>query len=126
MYDYGLFWEVPIYAATAAAERMASSSEQQAFKANRHVRELEARVEKLTMVAAAMWTLIKKQHPNLDDEQLVAAMQAIDLTDGRLDGKVCHDVQDCPACHRPIAPRHARCIYCGEEVPRRGPFGDVM
>lgn len=126
MYGYGLFWEIPIYAATASAERKATSSEHQAQKASREVRQLEARVEKLTMVAAAMWTLLKKQNPHLEDAHLAKAVEEIDLTDGRLDGRVRHDMRDCPSCHRPIAPRHERCIYCGQEVERLGAFGEMM
>ena len=115
----GIFWELPLYAATAAAERRASSSEHQAQKANREVRQLEERVEKLTMVAAAMWTLLKRAHPSLTDDQLASAVQEIDLSDGRLDGRVRHDASQCPSCRRPIAGRHERCLYCGQEVERR-------
>lgn len=121
-----IFWEIPLYAAAASAERRASSSEHQAQKANREVRQLEARVEKLTMVAAAMWTLLKKQHPDLNDDRLAQMVQEIDLSDGRLDGRVRHDAASCPSCQRPIAGRHERCIYCGQEVERRGAFGEVM
>ena len=124
---YGnIFWEIPLYAAAASAERRASSSEHQALKANREVRQLEARVEKLTMVAAAMWTLLKKQHPELSDDQLAQAVQDIDLSDGKLDGRVRHDACACPNCSRPIAGRHERCIYCGQEIDRPGAFGEVM
>ncbi len=126
MNGYGLFWEIPAYAAAASAERRASSSEHQAQRAQRDVRQLEARVEKLTMVAAAIWTLLKREHPHLSDDHLARMVQEIDLSDGTLDGRVRRDAQMCPACNRPVAPRHSECIYCGHEVQRKGPFGDMM
>jgi hypothetical protein len=118
----GLFWEIPAYAAAASAERRATSSEHQALRAQQEVRRLENRLEKLTMVAAGMWALLKRRNPDLCDDDLATVVQDIDLTDGRLDGRVRHDARPCPACARPMATRHEECIYCGEKVPLPGPL----
>jgi len=41
-------------------------------------------------------------------------VRQIDLSDGRLDGKVKRKkLLECGNCGRVMAPRHLRCIYCG-------------
>lgn len=123
---YGsIFWDVPMYAAVTSAERRATASEYTAQRAREEIRQLEARVDKLTMIAAAMWTILKETS-NSSDDRLAHVVQQIDLSDGKLDGRVRQDARACPKCGRMVAPRHERCIYCGAEVSREGAFGNVM
>ncbi len=126
MTGYGMFWDIPAYAETAAAERRAASSEHQAQRAQQQVRQLEERVDKLSMITAALWMLLKAHEPYLTDERLAQAVEEIDLSDGRLDGRVRNNVHECAACSRPVAPRHDRCIYCGNDIQRGDPFDRVL
>ena len=122
---FDLFWDIRQDVNIAAAHSAAARSESNADRVRTEMRFLKERVDRLTMIAAAMWTLLQKQ-TGLSDEQLTARVQEIDLSDGRLDGQVRRDVAACGSCHRPIAPRHLRCIYCGAPTANDQPFDAVM
>ena len=122
---FDLFWDLRQNANIAAAHRAVSRSEGNVERLRTDVQFLEERVDRLTMIAAAMWTLVQKQ-TGVTDEELVACVQEIDLSDGRLDGQVRRDVSACASCKRPIAPRHTRCIYCGQPTSHAQPFDAVL
>jgi ribosomal protein L32 len=71
-------------------------------------------VEKLFLITEALWTLLKEKH-GYTEEQLVKRIQAIDLQDGKLDGKraKASSRSDCPACGRKQMTRHPVCLFCG-------------
>lgn len=52
-------------------------------------------------------------------------MTEIDLSDGKLDGKVREQpgVSACASCGRTLSKRHARCFYCTAPNPSAKPFG---
>ena len=76
--------------------------------------ELERRLEKLALLCRAMWTLLQER-TGATEEDLARRAAELDLLDGRADGKVSVRASMCTRCNRTLAPRHARCIYCGEE-----------
>ena len=76
------------------------------------ISELEDRVDRLSLLSMALWTLVREQL-NLTDEQLAQRVQDIDLTDGKLDGKVSKASSKCEKCGRMLSARHVKCIYCG-------------
>jgi hypothetical protein len=73
---------------------------------------LRERLDRQALMSMALWSLMKDQF-GLTDEQLLSRIQDIDLSDGKLDGKVMQGVTDCKKCKRSLSPRHAKCIYCG-------------
>jgi hypothetical protein len=75
------------------------------------VRDLEAAVERLTLASMAMWKLLGERAA-LTDADLLAAIQEIDISDGRLDGRLRQRSRQCPACGRPNHPRRHLCLYC--------------
>ena len=81
------------------------------------VRYLEERTERLEMVCEAMWNLLKAKF-EVKDEDLLAQVAQLDLTDGVTDGKVTREPLRCPNCGRANSRRHDRCIYCA--TPLRG------
>ena len=92
----------------------------------RSVAELEDRIDKLSMICCAMWTILQA-HTDVKDEELIRLVQELDLCDGELDGKArIEQVQPCRTCKRPVATRHIRCIYCGTERTPSNPFDDVL
>ena len=78
--------------------------------------DLEARVDRLQLICAAMWSLLKEQH-GLTEEQLAERIRRIDLLDGREDGKVSPLSARCEKCGRSVSRRNNRCIYCGHQPP---------
>ena len=74
--------------------------------------ELERRLEKLSLICRAMWTLIQER-THISEKELSHRTTEIDLLDGRADGRVSVPARECTTCRRIIAPRHDRCFYCG-------------
>ena len=90
------------------------------------IRELEDRVDRLSMICCAMWTILQA-HTDASDDQLLKLVQELDLTDGYADGKAqIKQVSDCVQCGRPVAIRHVRCLYCGAERKAATPFDGVL
>ncbi|MCA3006104.1 MAG: hypothetical protein IOD15_12205 [Phycisphaerales bacterium] len=76
------------------------------------VDELEQRVDRLTLLNAALWELLRDR-AKLTEADLVNKVQEIDLRDGRSDGRIRSTPKVCDACGRTISSRHQRCLYCG-------------
>ena len=83
---------------------------------------LQGHVERLSMVCQALWTLLR-DNTDLTDEDLVARVREVDLSDGILDGKVRRTSTQCASCGRMVAARHARCLYCGARNEALDTFG---
>ena len=90
--------------AKGTARRVASSA-----------REVEDRLERAVLACEAMWTLMRDKL-GVSDTELVQRINDIDLSDGRLDGKVRKTAVSCPSCGRTIARRFPKCIYCGQVI----------
>lgn len=82
--------------------------------------ELERRVERLSLMTEALWTLLRERL-GLTDEELLSMAEEIDLSDGKLDGRVNRTSSACTSCGRMVSARHVKCIYCGTPV-QRAPF----
>jgi hypothetical protein len=53
----------------------------------------------------------------LDDEEILRQIAAIDVEDGKLDGrKAPQPPQPCPKCGRNLAKQRIKCMYCGEFI----------
>ncbi|HNQ23489.1 MAG TPA: hypothetical protein PKK06_10385 [Phycisphaerae bacterium] len=79
------------------------------------VKELEARLERALLVCEAMWSICREKF-SLSDVDLVRRIHDLDLSDGKLDGKVRKPAVTCPKCNRTIGARFPRCMYCGQPV----------
>ncbi len=90
------------------------------------MRDLEQRVDRLSMICCAMWTVIQST-VDVSDEKLAQLVQDIDLADGTVDGKAhVEQVRPCAKCQRPVHARHQRCIYCGADASTSSPFDAVL
>lgn len=107
--------------ANAASQLAPSGSPREATEAR--IDFLERRLEKLTMLCQGLWTLVKDRTGATEDD-LARRVQEIDLSDGKLDGRVAASFV-CAKCNRRTGRRHERCLYC--ETPRKGasPFDSV-
>ena len=85
------------------------------------VRELEFTVNRIALACQAMWELLRASSGVTDDE-LLAKMHEVDLRDGTEDGRMTTKIIYCAKCGKPSNTRHARCMYCGAELPRPSVF----
>lgn len=108
----------------AETTREASRASSQATRAKIDVRELEDRLDKLTLICNAMWTLIQEA-TDLTEDDLFARVQDLDLRDGVLDGKVTKSVSECGKCGRKMSSRHTKCLYCGAPKATESAFDEV-
>lgn len=98
----------------AGTPRPSGSSRSSGEPSDFDVRNLQERVEKLTLACAALWELLKER-TEFSEDDLLAAIAALDLRDGKKDGKMTPTLKACPKCNRPMSPKHHRCLYCGAE-----------
>jgi hypothetical protein len=87
------------------------------------LRLLEERVDRLTLVCAAMWELIR-QRTKLTEADLTEQMAIIDARDGSADSKITPK-RTCGKCQRPLMGRNRKCLYCGYESPMQSAFDFV-
>ena len=74
-------------------------------------------VEKLFMIAEALWDILKEHHGYTDDE-LIRRITEIDFSDG----KVAKSAPiECPNCARKLTGKRPRCLYCGALI-KTDPF----
>ena len=83
--------------------------------ARRTSQSVEQRLDRALLACQAMWTLVSDAL-KLTDEQLLQRMVDLDMTDGKLDGKIRRTAITCPKCNRLSPPRLAACMYCGQSI----------
>jgi TolA-binding protein len=91
-------------------KREARRSAADAADAKDQVRELQERVDELSLVLNAMWVLVQEQ-TDLDDEDLARKLSELSL---EREG-ASHEPAQCAQCGRPLSSRHPKCMYCGAE-----------
>ncbi len=80
------------------------------------ISELKADVERLYFITEALWRILREKH-GLDDLEIVRQITAIDMEDGKLDGRRAKTPpQPCPKCGRPRGKQRTKCMYCGELI----------
>lgn len=82
--------------------------------------ELHDRVDRLTLVVAAMWSLLAEQ--GLDEQALADRIREMDEADGSADGKMTKQATDCSSCGAKVGAGHDRCQFCG--APTSGGTAD--
>jgi len=110
----GSFLYGPSLIESSLAQRTASEAGNRADAAARTVKDLEARIERLTLVNLAIWSLLREKL-GFTEENLLDRVREIDLQDGVLDGKVARQTTKCSNCGRTMSTRHNKCLYCGHE-----------
>jgi len=108
-----------------ARAKLRSSNAAAARDAQREVRDLEDRLDRLTLVCMALWELLKERG-ELSEEDLATKVREIDLRDGQADGKISKQVKRCASCDRVMSPRHQACMYCGAVNLHVTPFDATM
>lgn len=87
------------------------------------MRELELRYERMKLVTAALWQLLKARN-GLTDEDLKRYIEKVDLADGKLDGKIDRkgSAMDCARCNRRILKSASVCPWCGHRAESGNAF----
>ena len=111
-------------AGSAAAAGDAARARSAAGSAKRDVTHLEDRLDRLSLVCMAMWSLIQDK-TKLTEQDLLERVKMIDLMDGVEDGKATRGVQKCRACGRVMSARHRKCLYCGAEKLAQSAFDAI-
>ncbi len=112
------FWPFSYYRGvldTTAAGIEASEAKRSAGEARRDVQSLAVELDRTQLACAAMWSILQEKL-QISEEDLLAKMNEIDLSDGKLDGKVSKGAVACPKCNRTISRRLPKCIYCGQPI----------
>lgn len=105
----------------ARSDMAASRAAASAAEAKTSVDFMRMDIEKLLIITEALWTMLKQAN-GYTDEQLIEVIQAIDMRDGKLDGKVARQPPPpCPKCNRTLCENRPYCLYCGAPVTRH-PF----
>lgn len=99
--------------------------ESESQSVERRLAELESRLDSLTLASMAMWRLIQQKH-GITDEEFSAMVREVDLSDGRLDGRVAPEAKSCSSCGRAMSTRHVKCLYCGGDNLQTKPFEGAM
>lgn len=73
-------------------------------------------LEELTLACQAMWELLR-DHLGFTDEHLKAKILEIDARDGDINGKIAHELIDCPQCGQKASTMKPHCVYCGHRLP---------
>jgi hypothetical protein len=81
------------------------------------LRDLETRHERMRLVMAALWQLLKS-HTGMTDSDLKKYIEQVDLSDGKRDGKLARatGAMDCPKCSRRILKSATICVWCGSTL----------
>lgn len=109
-----LFRRVPQEA--IEAQNTAQLADARAYEADRQADRNEQDIERLLMVTEALWRIVKQKH-GLGDRDLEQLVEAIDLEDGFLDGKVRRVQEDtCDNCQKTITRNRSNCLYCGQAI----------
>lgn len=104
--------------AMSASEASAVSSRQR-----NDVFDLNDRIDRLTLVVGAMWSLLEENGYTGDD--LIARMEQLDAGDGAVDGKVSPSAAPCPECGAMVATGQPICQFCGHTTSGTDPISTV-
>lgn len=98
--------------------------ERKAEDALERIQELETRLERLTQVNQAMWSLLKEV-TGLTEEALVERTKALEAAARPAEPDVPVQGALCPQCGRSVSLRHNRCLFCDFELQETNAFRAV-
>ncbi len=82
---------------------------------------LRAEIDRTGLIVQALWELLKKKHGVVEDE-LLEMILAVDMMDGKVDGRPSRIPENCPQCTRPVSISTNTCFFCGTVVDRKKVF----
>ena len=110
-----MLWDLYQQSQIRATQAKVESASNRTKDVRDSVLKLEDRTDRLALTTMAMWALMSEKL-GITEADLEAKIQEIDLSDGRLDGKVRVQAKTCPSCNRKLSKRHNKCMYCGADT----------
>lgn len=89
--------------------------------AKNEIAALRQELDHTTLIVQALWEMMKKKHGATEGE-LLELIQAVDMMDGKVDGKPSRIPENCPECARPVSVATNACFFCGTVVERKKVF----
>lgn len=112
------FWALYSHHRFQSAAADASAARSEARGARMDAREVNDQLDRTLMACEAMWSILRDKL-GVTDEELMARVNELDLSDGKLDGRIRRtSVVQCSNCQRTVSTRFVRCTYCGQEMDR--------
>ena len=111
-----LFFDAYTLNRSAQAVSDASDAKNSAARNESRLDGLERRADRMALACQALWEILRET-TGMRDAQIIERMKAIDLRDGREDGKIGSQVLSCPSCGRHVNSQNASCVYCGAKIP---------
>ncbi len=121
---FGLLWDLHQQFKINELGRRTAAGEGGERETSLRTRQLEARLDALTLMSMAMWSLLEEKL-GVTEAELAKRVEEIDLRDGKLDGRVSPTLAECPSCGRRMSARHRHCLYCGAEGLKQGPMSGL-
>jgi hypothetical protein len=110
-------WNVYQQGEIGDAKGEAVRAQSAAASATARASELQEKVDRLTLACQAMWEILRTRL-GVQDRELIAKIEEIDLRDGSRDQRIAPRPTLCPKCSRQNSTRHTRCIYCSTDLPQ--------
>jgi hypothetical protein len=117
--------DVHQYQRIGEAESKAARAREASERVQRDLDDLRRRADALTLVCHALWEILQ-EHAGLADEEILRKVEAIDLRDGRADGRITPKLVDCPKCARRTKSTRPVCLYCGTALPAETILGTPL
>ncbi len=102
------------------AAGMAASAAQFHAQPQSKLLDLTDRLDRMTLVMEAMWSLLHEQ--GFTNDQLIARIEELDAADGAVDGRKITPAADCPECGAKVGRGIGHCQFCGYEIDDPSPF----
>jgi len=79
-------------------------------------KDLYREIDRLLLINEALWSIVSERL-GVGETELSARIHAIDLRDGRLDGRVDGARVVCASCGKMNLRFHQQCIFCAADLP---------
>lgn len=109
---------------SANAEAVQGAVAQQQAGLQITVERVEERVASLALICRALFELLQEK-TGVTQLELAAKITAVDVRDGKADGRMTPQPKQCPSCQSMMAPRFNRCLFCGYQDKTADPFNLV-
>jgi len=86
--------------------------------------DLRRRVETLALANQALFEILSERL-GITEDDVMSRMLAIDVRDGKKDGKITGKAAPCKQCRRTINTSRRHCMYCGAPIKEGAAFGKV-
>ncbi len=110
-----IFFDIHQYKRISEVSSEASSAKAKSERVETELRSLRRQLDRVTLTCQAMWELVR-ENSDITEQMLADRITEVDLRDGVADGKMGHQVLDCPACGRKTSSKRGFCVMCGEPV----------